>query len=351
MKVILLKKKQSIKMNKNKLNKYFIGFVVAFCIGFSACKKKMPDDVLSKGNMEDVLVDYHIAKAMSENLPPEERYKQALYLDYVFKKNGITEEVFDHSLAWYSRNTEDFAKIYERVNKRLSSQKEDIKNLIASSSDDEQQQSETGDTVNVWHKQKIFKLTKAAVSNKFYFTIYPDSNYRERDILLWSIRCTFISAKEHPQEAFMSMNVEYVNDSVISDSRPITYSGQYNIRIQNESSCKIRAIKGFVYYSQLSHYPQDALIVDKISMTRLHIKSNGSTYFVKSSPVSKPDSVKKDSVKKQVVIQETKQVGHDSLIRNDIRTSGPRRRSVRVKSNEERLINSQQNQQPQGTRK
>ena len=147
----------------------------------------------------DVLVDYHLAKAMALNLPPEEHYKQALYMNYVFEKYGITEEAFDHSLEWYSRNTEDFVKIYDEVTKRLTSQKEDITNLIASSGENEQQQSQTGDTVNVWHKQKLYKLTQSKATNKFFFTIYPDSNYKEKDIILWSIRCSFVSAKQHPR--------------------------------------------------------------------------------------------------------------------------------------------------------
>ena len=310
----------------------------------------MPDDVLSKSDMEDVLVDYHIAKAMAENLPSDERYKQALYLDYVFEKNGTTEDAFNHSIEWYSRNTEDFAKIYDKVNKRLSSQKEDIGKLIASSGEDEQQQSETGDTVNVWRRQKIYKLTKALATNKFYFTIYPDSNYKERDILLWSIRCTFISAKKHPEDAVMSLNIKYMNDSIISETRNIVRSGKYNIRLQNDSVCKIKEIKGFVYYNQLSHYQQDALIVDKISLIRYHVK-NGAKSGIKASSVNKVDSLKKDSTKKQEIIQETKQVGNDSLDRNIMKKLGPRRRSVNSRSNDVRILNNQPIQKPQGIRK
>jgi len=311
----------------------------------------MPADVLSKSDMEDVLVDYHIAKAMADNLSSDERYKQALYLDYVFEKNGTTEEAFNHSIEWYSRNTEDFAKIYEKVNKRLSSQRSEISELIAASGEDEQQQSETGDTVNVWHKQKIYKLTKATATNKFYFTIYPDSNYKERDILLWSIRCTFISAKKHPEDAVMSLNIKYINDSIISETRNIVRSGKYNIRLQNDSACRIKEIKGFVYYNQLSHYQQDALIVDNISLTRYHVK-NGTKSGMKALPVSNADSLKRDSTKKQEIIQETNQVGNDSLNRNVIKTSGPRRRSVKARNNNDvRIFNNQQIQKPQGIRR
>ncbi len=339
----------------NKLNKIFIGFVITSCVGFSACKKKMPSDVLSKGDMEDVLVDYHIAKAMSENLSVDDRYKEALYMDYVYQKNGITKDAFDHSLEWYSRNTDDFAKIYEKVIKRLTSKREDIKAQIAEGDDDQQQQSETGDVVNVWHKQKIYKLTKASASNKFYFTILPDANYKERDALQWNLRCTFISARNNRQEAVMGLTIKYVNDSIISETRSITSTGLYNIRIQNNSNCKIREIKGFVYYSKNSGYPQDALIVDKIALTRYHnngaATSAGHPTTNNSAPVNQPIPIK-DSVLKQVAPQQQVQpVNIDSL--NRIMNSGmPRRRSAKNKTNDVRVLReSNPNSNPQGIKK
>lgn len=35
----------------------------------SACKVKRPDSVISESEMENLLYDYHIAKAMGENMP------------------------------------------------------------------------------------------------------------------------------------------------------------------------------------------------------------------------------------------------------------------------------------------
>ena len=71
----------------------------------SACKVKRPDSVISESEMENLLYDYHIAKAMGENMPGGENYKKALYVEAVFKKYGTTEEVFDSSMVWYTRNT------------------------------------------------------------------------------------------------------------------------------------------------------------------------------------------------------------------------------------------------------
>ena len=53
---------------------------------FVACQVKRPEIVLPDNKMEDVLYDYHIAKAMGEELSRNEYYKKVLYIDAVFKK-------------------------------------------------------------------------------------------------------------------------------------------------------------------------------------------------------------------------------------------------------------------------
>ena len=45
--------------------------------------------------MENLLYDYHLAKSMGDNLPYNENYKKALYLDAVLKKYGKKEAVLD----------------------------------------------------------------------------------------------------------------------------------------------------------------------------------------------------------------------------------------------------------------
>lgn len=76
-----------------------------------ACQVKRPETVLSDKQMEDVLYDYHIAKALGEALSYNENYKRVLYVESVYKKYGITEAQFDSSMVWYARNPEVLSKI------------------------------------------------------------------------------------------------------------------------------------------------------------------------------------------------------------------------------------------------
>ena len=53
--------------------------VVLLVFSLTACKVKRPETVLPDAKMENVLYDYHIAKAMGEEVPYNESYKRVLY--------------------------------------------------------------------------------------------------------------------------------------------------------------------------------------------------------------------------------------------------------------------------------
>ena len=66
-----------------------LGSAALLVLTLSACKVERPDTVLSDGQMEDILYDYHIARAMGEEIPHNDSYKRVLYVDAVFRKHGV----------------------------------------------------------------------------------------------------------------------------------------------------------------------------------------------------------------------------------------------------------------------
>ena len=58
---------------------------VVLLLGLTSCRVKRPDTVLSDEKLEAVLYDYHLAKAMGEQLPYNESYKRVLYIESVFQ--------------------------------------------------------------------------------------------------------------------------------------------------------------------------------------------------------------------------------------------------------------------------
>lgn len=228
------------------------------------------------------------------------------------------------------KHAEDFAKIYEKVNKRLTTQKDDLNHQIATT-ENGTQESGKGDSVNVWRKQKVYKLTRSNLASKVNFTIYPDSNYKERDIMVWSLRATFVSAQKHNQNAVMSMHIKYVNDSLLINTKKISQSGEFKIRLQNDSLCKIKEISGFVYYNNESQYLQDALIIDKISLMRYRAKkSKRKNGALPNKNVSLNSDTAKELSTRQIKIDTATKVREIQpvVVNSNVNTSIPRRRTT-----------------------
>lgn len=165
----------------------FIGLVA---LSMVSCKVKRPDTVLSDKKMEAVLYDYHIAKAMGEQIPYNENYKRVLYMEAVYKKHGITEAQFDSSMVWFSRNPEVLRNIYEKVNERLKTEKGKIDALIAKR-DNKPTTSQQGDSIDVWAWQRTLQLTGMPLGDKFVFSLPSDENFEPRDTLRWNVRVAF----------------------------------------------------------------------------------------------------------------------------------------------------------------
>lgn len=225
--------------------------VVLLAFSLMACKVKRPETVLPDAKMENVLYDYHIAKAMGEEVPYNESYKRVLYIESVFKKYGITQADFDSSMVWFARNPEVLTKIYEKVNVRLKAERDGINHLIALR-DNKPKESLSGDSIDVWIWQHIYQLTGMPLDNKITFTLPSDTNFHDRDTLRWSARFRFHNgAPDSIHAPLMVMQVLYEkNDSVISAIRKVQGTGVETLTLFADTLGEINEIRGFIYYPQ-----------------------------------------------------------------------------------------------------
>ena len=141
---------------KRRIQWYYSVILLAF--GLTACQVKRPDTVISDAKMENVLYDFHIAKAMGEEVPYSESYKRVLYIESVYRKHGITQADFDTSMVWYARHPDALTKVYEKVNQRLKAERDGINHLIALR-DNKPKESSPGDSIDVWRGRHICYLT------------------------------------------------------------------------------------------------------------------------------------------------------------------------------------------------
>lgn len=283
---------------KNRIQWYSV-ILLAFCL--TACQVKRPKTVLPDAKMENVLYDYHIAKAMGEEVPYNEAYKRVLYIESVFKKYGITQADFDSSMVWYARNPETLTKIYEKVNLRLKAERDGINHLIALR-DNKPKESLPGDSIDVWIWQHIYQLTGMPLDNKLTFTLPSDTNFYDRDTLRWSVRFRFHNGVPDSVHApLMAMQIIYEkNDSVISAIQKVKNSGVETISLSADTLGKIKEVRGFIYYpTQTSPQP---LLADRISLIRYHA-TDSLVIAPKDSLQQATDSIKDSAEKKTAEIK------------------------------------------------
>ncbi len=284
------------KIIKKGLFRFHLCLICMFVFAVAGCKVKRPSDVISESKMENLLYDYHVAKSMGDNLPYSENYKKALYIDAVFKKYGTTQAAFDSSMVWYTRNTEILSKIYDKVKKRLKDEQELVGDLIAKR-DKKPKMTKQGDSIDVWPWQRMVRLTGEMMDNQYVFTLPTDSNYKDRDTLVWEVRYRFLEPMlaDSLRGVTMAMQVIYEKDT-INHWKTVTEPGVQQIRLFADTLGSMKEIKGFIYYPMDSQEKGGAVLADRFMMTRYHCTDT--LAFAVRDSLNKIEALKADSLKK-----------------------------------------------------
>ena len=288
-------KRKKVRIMNNKF-RFHLCLVCILVFAVAGCKVKKPNDVISESEMENLLYDYHLAKSMGDNLPYSENYKKELYIDAVFRKYGTTQAAFDSSMVWYTRNTELLSKIYDKVRKRLKDEQELVGDLIAKR-DKKPKMTTPGDSIDVWPWQRMVRLTGEMMNNQFIFTLPTDSNYKDRDTLVWEVNYRFLEPMlaDSMRAVTMAMQIIYEKDT-ISRWKTAKESGVQQIRLFADTLGKMKEIRGFIYYPVGNRGKAGALLADRFSMIRYHCTDT--LAFAVRESLNKIEALRTDSLKK-----------------------------------------------------
>ena len=255
--------------------------LLVWALSLASCQVERPETVMTDAKMEAVLYDYHIARAMGEEVPYEENYKRVLYVESVFKKHGITQADFDTSMVWFARNPEVLSKIYEKVNQKLRTERDHINKLIAIR-DNKPRESQSGDSIDVWMWQRIYQLTGMPLDNKITFSFSSDSNFYDRDTLCWNVRFRFEERSDTFNVPVMALQIHYESDSLVSKVSKIKTPGAKSIALSADTLGPIKEIRGFVFYPLQEG--TNPLLMDRISLMRYHA-TDSLTFSVDTVPL------------------------------------------------------------------
>ena len=209
------------------------------CLLFS-CEAKVPEDVVGKETMVDLLYDYHLAQALAKKAGDSVDYRTRLYTDAVFRKYDLDEDGFNHTMEWYTRNSEELFKIYKKVDDKYANTtfaNKHAGNRFANMRAE-------GDTMNIWRGKNFYMLT-STYKNHIEFTQMADSTFEEGDRLMWEFDTHWLY-REGQKSAMSQLAIVYENDSVASTSSSLYGTGAQSVYIKIGKK-PIKSIHGFIY--------------------------------------------------------------------------------------------------------
>lgn len=246
---------------------------------FTACKPTTPKGIIGEGDMEDLLYDYHVGRAMASQVSTssETEFNQEVYLLAALKKHGYTKADFDSSLVYYYSRVDRFEKIYTRVTQRLNDKATALGAAVGEISK-YSTLSANGDTANVWNDATALLLMPRPGYNLAQFTLEADTSYHKGDTYQLNLMTNFIY-KSGNRDATLYMAIKYDNDSITTHTTRCTASGISTLKVVTSREHQVKDIRSFIYVtpSNESAGSTDVVFVSQIQLIRFHPLDSSAT--------------------------------------------------------------------------
>ena len=268
-----------------------LSLLLSVVLLLASCKPKTPSQYIQPDDMEDILVEYHLTKAMAQNnaVAYDDRdIYQTVYMEAVLKKHGVTRADFDSSLVYYYIRADRFESVYRRVAERLEEQA-----LMLGASEGEigkyAQLDATGDTANIWSDRSAMTMMPLPPYNRWDFVLEDDSLFRRGDSFLMQFMSDFMY-QSGQKGAVLYVAIEYT-DTVVSRYQRFSSSGYTQMRIPAIDDQDIKGLKGFFYVEKGNEPPTTTrlLFLNNVQLIRFHKE-------IKEDEEIKKDSLQRDSI-------------------------------------------------------
>ena len=269
-------------------------YILIFIVGIASCSSDS-SDILSMGEMEDILYDIHL----SQHIMDEENYDRKVYTEItnreaIFRKYDITQAEWDSSYNYYCRHADKLHTIYQRLSERIRSE---VLELGGDVSLDETTLS--GDTINIWNSERNFILMQETPYNLHEFTVKADSTFKPGDVLTLQFDDKFIF-QEGSRNLVAVLVVTLANDSVITNSCRASSDGKYTLSFSDHKRLGIKSIKGyFVLLRNNNEQVSTAFHLVSVENVRLILAHSRDAVeqTATPNPDEAKDSLKTDSVR------------------------------------------------------
>ena len=216
-----------------------------------------------------------------------------MLMDYMREIKEISAE---QAIILWQASRLSLSKIYEKVKKRLKDQQDEVNHLIALR-DKKPKMTEPGDSLDVWPWLRMIRLTGEMMNNRYSFVLPTDTNYKDRDTLVWEVNYRFLEPMLADSLRAVAMGMQVINEKdTINHLKTITRPGVQQIRLYADTLGAMKEITAFIYYPMLDEQKGRTLLADHFTMTRNHCKDT--LAFAVRASLNKIAALKADSLKK-----------------------------------------------------
>ena len=215
-----------------------------------------PKDIIDEKKMVEIMADLQIAEAYERNGKAPDNINgsnRELLGRGVLIAHGVTVEEMDSTLAWYGRNMDEYAKLYKKVDERLS--KMQLKYARAAGESEN-----GGPSTDLWPYGRHLVLDRNQMTDGLVVTI-PVPDMASGDKLTWKLRTQGLTSRR------MILGVDYEDGrSEIVDNTNNGIDAWMETSLQTDTLRTVSRIfailnaehsnqRAFIDRIQLLHYP------------------------------------------------------------------------------------------------
>ena len=251
-----------------------------FGLGLTNCIKR-PKDILTEKETVDLLADMQLAEAYisSEGGMYNDSIRHAIG-EGVLLKHGVTRAELERTLAYYGKNTDEYYKLFDKVNKRIESKKKEITGMAMESISTEN---------NIWPFSPFTYFSPNNASDGLAFSLTGEL-LTPGEALEWKMRFNNNGIGDG------LLGIDYSDGTSVYTKKSIGGSRQVKLELQSDTGKVIKRIYGYmnVNRSSLPLWADSISLItipfDSTSYMRVNMQNR---YY---GPRKRPREEKKDTV-------------------------------------------------------
>ena len=269
-------------------------YILIFIVGMTSCSSDS-SDVLSMGEMEDILYDIYLSQNIEDDRYSDQKNSNEITnREAIYRKYDITQAEWDSSYNYYCRHADKLHTIYKNLSERI---RNEVIELGGDVSLDEATLS--GDTINIWNSERNFILMQQMPYNLNQFAISGDSTFKAGDVLTLQFDSKFIF-QEGSRNLVAVLTTTLSNDSVVTNTCHASSDGRFTVSFNDYKRLGIKNVKGYFVLLRNNNEQVSTAFhlasVENVRMILAHSKET-SEQAAEQTPAVEKDSLKKDSIR------------------------------------------------------